>query len=82
MKTNEALPEGYQWKSCPRCNASFACGHDSPLKDCGCRKIKLEKEHFAFLFANYKNCLCHDCLAEIAKQSEDDLAKLDVQITR
>ncbi len=50
-------------KTCPRCGTSFVCTHDI---HCQCVGIHLTENARAYLCTHYEDCLCKDCLEEIA----------------
>ncbi|MBQ3999082.1 MAG: cysteine-rich CWC family protein [Paludibacteraceae bacterium] len=55
-------------KTCPRCGASFLCTHDAM---CQCVGIVLNEKARAYLRTHYTDCLCRECLEEIARQLDD-----------
>ena len=58
-------------KVCPRCGALFVCRHDKP-EICQCAGIHLNDNARAYLRTHYKDCLCRDCLLEIASLVPND----------
>jgi hypothetical protein len=52
-------------KTCPRCGAHFVCTHDA---FCQCVGVTLNENARAFLRTHYSDCLCRNCLEEIALQ--------------
>ncbi|MBO5619418.1 MAG: cysteine-rich CWC family protein [Paludibacteraceae bacterium] len=50
-------------KRCPRCGAAFVCTHDA---FCQCVGVVLNENARAYLRAHYSDCLCRNCLEEIA----------------
>ena len=52
-------------KTCPKCGKTFECVHS---KDCWCAKVTLD-EKARIRLTGYKDCLCKECLEEIAVAS-------------
>jgi len=50
-------------KRCPKCGVAFECGG---LFGCWCRDVKLDKAALATLKERYVDCLCPDCLKQLA----------------
>ena len=55
-------------KTCEACAMQFECG--SLAKPCWCRKVKLSSDALAELTSRYTDCLCPDCLNEVARKDE------------
>ncbi len=51
-------------KVCMRCSRPFECG--APTGVCGCMDIQLTDEQRREVAARWADCLCWDCLREIA----------------
>ena len=54
---------------CPRCGGGFHCGANDPAP-CACTGLKLDAALLAELRAQFKGCLCLDCLRELAAARE------------
>ena len=54
---------------CPRCGAAFVCTHDI---HCQCVGVHLSAAARAYITANYNDCLCHQCLEQIAEAYPGD----------
>ena len=54
---------------CPRCGGGFRCGANDPTP-CACTGLKLDAALLADLRAQFKGCLCLDCLRELAAAHE------------
>jgi len=52
-------------KRCSKCGATFGCGG---LLGCWCRDVKLDQAALVALRQAYSDCLCPDCLKELAVQ--------------
>jgi hypothetical protein len=50
-------------KRCSKCGAEFECGG---LLGCWCRDVKLDRVTLAALKERYDDCLCPDCLRQLA----------------
>ena len=50
-------------KTCPVCGKLFECSHD---KNCWCVKITLSETARKELKERYLDCLCENCLKQIA----------------
>ncbi len=50
-------------KRCSKCGVSFDCGG---LLGCWCRDIKLDATTLATMKERYDDCLCPDCLKQLA----------------
>jgi len=50
-------------KRCSKCGGEFECGG---LFGCWCRDVKLDSATLAALKERYDDCLCPDCLKQIA----------------
>jgi hypothetical protein len=59
-------------KTCPSCGKTFECTHD---KNCWCVKISIDESTREVLKKRYSDCLCADCLAQIALSGKINLAK-------
>jgi hypothetical protein len=55
---------------CESCGAEFSCG--ASLSGCWCSEINLSDETRVKLRANYKDCLCRNCL-KAASEAEPQL---------
>ena len=55
-------------KVCPRCGAPFVCTHDA---HCQCVGIVLNEKARTYLRTHYNDCLCRECLKEIAERIEE-----------
>jgi len=55
----------HEQKNCPRCNAVFECKVGA-IAECQCYGIQLSDEEKAFVESKYKDCLCRNCLDQIA----------------
>jgi hypothetical protein len=53
-------------KQCPRCGADFECKVDD-LRNCDCVAVKVSLPVLKTLQSRYEDCLCPNCLREIAK---------------
>lgn len=51
---------------CESCGEEFSCGAKTGV--CWCFEIDLESEKLAELREKFKNCLCADCLMNMAAQ--------------
>ena len=51
---------------CDACGGPFTCG--AKLSGCWCSAIKLSEETRAELKGRYPNCLCRECLEQIAER--------------
>jgi len=59
-------------KTCPVCGKNFECTHD---KNCWCVKISLNEATRKELEKRYSDCLCENCLKQIATTEKKYLAK-------
>lgn len=55
-------------KKCPVCGEKFACIHSS---ECWCNGLKLSEKVLEYLKKNYQNCLCKNCLTNIANKFDE-----------
>ncbi|HEY9176087.1 MAG TPA: cysteine-rich CWC family protein [Flavipsychrobacter sp.] len=51
-------------KQCSKCDAAFTC--TAPIAGCWCEQYQLTGETLATLRAQYADCLCPQCLSDIA----------------
>jgi hypothetical protein len=66
-----APPAGHRAATCPRCDRAFACGVGADrATPCFCVGYALGAERLAELRAKWSDCLCADCLAELAAHPE------------
>jgi len=63
MTWNQPLTDGT--KQCPRCGADFECRVDD-LRNCDCIAVKVSLPALKTLQQRYSDCLCPNCLREIA----------------
>jgi hypothetical protein len=54
---------------CPRCGGGFHCGANDPAP-CACTALKLDAATLAELRAQFKGCLCLNCLRDLAVAHE------------
>ena len=54
---------------CPRCGGGFHCGANDAAP-CACTALKLDAAMLAELRAQFKGCLCLNCLRAIAAVNE------------
>lgn len=66
--TEFIFPDRRPPRSCEACGQPFVCG--ASVKGCWCFQIKLSTEVREQLRAQYKDCLCSDCLQRFSKQAE------------
>lgn len=57
-------------KYCSRCKAAFEC-NTANIEQCHCYTIQLTTEEAKAVAAQYKDCLCYDCLNSISERKED-----------
>ena len=50
-------------KRCSKCGAEFECGG---VFGCWCRDVKLDRDTLAALKERHDDCLCPDCLKQLA----------------
>ena len=63
----QALEPGWRATTCPRCGGPFACGVGADrATPCFCVAYALGAERLAELRAKWSDCLCADCLAQLA----------------
>ena len=55
----------HEQKECPRCGAGFECKVNNPAH-CQCAGIELSERLVDRLSADWRDCLCADCLRELA----------------
>lgn len=60
-------------RKCEACGKPFVCG--ASLTGCWCSGIKLSAATRKELRAQYKGCLCRECLETSAQQSEKSLQR-------
>jgi uncharacterized C2H2 Zn-finger protein len=60
-----AIPTKHEIKQCPRCGAAFECKVNNPLH-CQCAHILLSSDQLETLQARYDDCLCANCLQQVA----------------
>jgi hypothetical protein len=51
-------------RTCERCGQPFHCG--ASLLGCWCMEIKVSDAAHTYMRANYKGCLCRNCLTQFA----------------
>ena len=54
-------------KICPRCNKKFEC-HPGNIVQCQCYGIVLSAEQKAWIKEKHHDCLCKNCLEQLAKE--------------
>jgi hypothetical protein len=54
-------------KVCPRCQSSFVCNRVD-IEHCSCYGIILSAEALMYISDHYDDCLCSQCLKEIASK--------------
>jgi hypothetical protein len=57
--------EKHEEKRCPRCGRTFECKLNNPVH-CGCAEVELTEDLADELGLAFDDCLCADCLREIA----------------
>jgi hypothetical protein len=57
--------------TCPRCGTRFACHVSDPLL-CQCAEVDLPAELTARLYAEWRDCLCVNCLRELGAAAQRD----------
>ena len=55
----------HEIKHCPRCLATFECKLNNPVH-CGCAGVEIDEDRLLAIAEHYRDCLCADCLGEIA----------------
>jgi hypothetical protein len=55
----------HEIKRCPRCGSTFECKLNNPVH-CGCAEIEIDDVRLLAIAERYSDCLCVDCLREIA----------------
>ena len=55
----------HEQKECPRCSAGFECKVNNAAH-CQCAGIELSERLVDRLSADWRDCLCADCLRELA----------------
>jgi hypothetical protein len=55
----------HEIKHCPRCLATFECKLNNPVH-CGCAAVEIDEDRLLAIAEHYRDCLCADCLGEIA----------------
>jgi ribosomal protein L34E len=71
MTWNEPLTDGT--KQCPRCGAEFECKVDD-LRNCDCVAVKVSRPVLKRLQTEYSDCLCPNCLREVADEQDASAA--------
>lgn len=56
-------------KICEKCKINFECKMDD-ITNCFCYTIHLNIEQLAVLKELYANCLCENCLKEVANENQ------------
>lgn len=56
-------------KQCPRCGTDFECRVDD-LRHCDCVAVRVSLPVLKTLKDQYEDCLCPNCLHEIAESAE------------
>ena len=59
-------------KKCPRCGKNLECNNYNVLK-CACVLVPLKAEARQVIAENYVDCLCVDCLKEIALKIQNGI---------
>ena len=63
----QSLEPGWRATTCPRCGGPFACGVGADrATPCFCVAYALGAQRLAELRAKWSDCLCADCLAQLA----------------
>jgi hypothetical protein len=52
--------------TCEACGGPFTCG--AKISGCWCSEIKLSDETRAEMKGRYRNCLCRECLEQLAER--------------
>lgn len=63
--TDPPILTKHEVKLCPRCGAAFECKVNNPMH-CQCAHIVLSSDQLEALQARYDDCLCADCLQQVA----------------
>ncbi|MEA3640616.1 MAG: cysteine-rich CWC family protein [Lamprobacter sp.] len=71
MTWNQPITQGS--KACPRCHADFECKVDD-LRNCDCVAVKVSLPVLKSLQGQYEDCLCPNCLREIASSAASSTA--------
>ncbi len=53
-------------KECPKCKKEFNCRKDE-IFECHCIHVPVSARAQKFLAENYNECLCNNCLREVAE---------------
>lgn len=61
-------PKKENKKICSLCNNSFICKVED-IENCACNSIQLKDAEREYL-ANFKDCICINCLKSLAKQED------------
>ena len=56
-------------KRCSKCGVAFECGG---LLGCWCRDVKLDRAQLDLLKKRYVDCLCPQCLGQLATAAPAD----------
>ncbi len=65
----------HEAKVCPRCRAGFECKVGDVSK-CQCYQVKLTDADRDFLAKRYADCLCAECMREVATAYRQAQAEL------
>jgi hypothetical protein len=60
--SESADPRTAQIKTCERCGESFGC----QLNGCWCESVKIGPETLQWLQRSFSDCLCPNCLGDLA----------------
>lgn len=61
----------HEEKYCPRCNRLFECKVGS-ISLCQCTTVSLSQEERDYIFQQYKDCLCADCISALKTEYSND----------
>ena len=53
---------------CPRCGRTFLCRGDGDIEHCQCAAVELSSEDRAYIVSRFEECLCVDCLRNLAAE--------------
>ncbi len=59
---------------CESCGAEFSCG--AKIGKCWCFEVELNAETSTELREDFKNCLCQDCLEQLATNNTNSTNKI------
>lgn len=62
-------------KKCSQCGREFMCNANQ-INQCHCRTVVLTAEQQELLKQCFSDCLCHDCLTTIEKNTDNNKRKL------